>query len=432
MNPATDRPQPRASARIPELDGLRGIAILFVLLWHYLGVFAHAPHRSLLALGLCTVRLAWSGVDLFFVLSGFLIGGILIDARKSADYFATFYRRRFFRIAPLYAAVCAVFWIGVRLGGASWRGAAGHWLFADPLPWYAFPLFIQNFFMAGRGTFDPLSMGVTWSLAVEEQFYLTLPLLVRFLRPRTLVRVLLIVVVASPVLRAAAFYGLPHGGVAAYVLTPMRADGLVAGVLGAVLLRSPEGRALLVRRRRALEITACALAASTLGFVLLGATDNTSALMSTVGYSWLAALYGSVLVLAVSGPSSRLSALLRTRWLRWVGEIAYGTYLLHVAVLGACFALVFGREPHIRDRVELGVALLAAALTFVLARLSWTLFERPLMRMGASRPERQLVRRGAGRRHLHAPVLDPVGEVLRVERDAREAPRAPRIEPRQA
>src|SRR5262245_13203211 len=91
-------------ARISELDGLRGLAILLVLLWHY-AVGPVIVHQSTLAnfLIVRSLNLAWSGVDLFFVLSGFLIGGILLDHRDTTHYFRTFYIRRICRIVPLYA-----------------------------------------------------------------------------------------------------------------------------------------------------------------------------------------------------------------------------------------------------------------------------------------------------------------------------------------
>ncbi|HEX3770832.1 MAG TPA: acyltransferase, partial [Polyangiaceae bacterium] len=190
----------RSPSRIPEVDGLRGLAIVLVMLWHYVAIVVEPPRHSVAAYAVSSLRLAWSGVDLFFVLSGFLIGGILIDERTSPRYLANFYRRRFFRIVPLYALVCGLFWAAVLLGGAKRYGVAGHWLFGDPLPWYSFPLFVQNAFIAIRGTFDPMPTGVTWSLAIEEQFYLTLPLLVRHLSRRRLVQVLATAALAAPVL----------------------------------------------------------------------------------------------------------------------------------------------------------------------------------------------------------------------------------------
>jgi peptidoglycan/LPS O-acetylase OafA/YrhL len=368
--------------RIPELDGLRGLAILFVLSWHYLAIHVQAPRRSVLALMLLPLRLAWSGVDLFFVLSGFLIGGILVDARRSPNYFATFYRRRFFRIVPLYAALSLAFWACILLGAQRWNGTVGHALFANPIPWYAFPLFLQNAFVAYRGTFEPLATGVMWSLAIEEQFYLTFPFLVRYLSPRQLPRVLVGIMAVAPILRCLAVYGLPHGGVAAYVLTPMRADSLAAGALAAILVRSDEARAALVRHRAALRAAVGVLLLGAAGFILRRWTTHESPAMCIIGYSWLCWLYVLVLLLAVTGPDGRLAGLLRARWLRSLGEIAFGAYLIHVAALCVCFGVFLGREPTIENVQQLAVTLVAATVTIVLARASWVLFERRMVRIG--------------------------------------------------
>jgi hypothetical protein len=97
------------TSRIPELDGLRGIAIGMVIVWHYFSTVVQASLGSSLSYLVAATRLTWSGVDLFFVLSGFLIGGILLDAREATNYFRVFYRRRFFRIVPIYAAVLLIF-----------------------------------------------------------------------------------------------------------------------------------------------------------------------------------------------------------------------------------------------------------------------------------------------------------------------------------
>jgi len=192
-------PLPRELAgRIPELDGLRGIAIGMVLLFHF-GMPAVYRPGTALSYALVPGRLAWSGVDLFFVLSGFLIGGILLDAKKSTNYFKVFYVRRFFRIVPAYAVALAIFILlelAVSNGGlhrlafltegkTGIRTGVGNWI--------PYIFFLQNLWMAASSSLGALD--VTWSLAVEEQFYLTLPLMIRFLSPRQLVRIVLIVIV---------------------------------------------------------------------------------------------------------------------------------------------------------------------------------------------------------------------------------------------
>jgi peptidoglycan/LPS O-acetylase OafA/YrhL len=178
------------------------------------------PHLAwLIKLG----RLSWSGVDLFFVLSGFLIGGILLDAVDSPHYFKTFYIRRAYRILPLYSVLLALAVIVER--GASW------------LPRYV--LLLQNFWMAWTGVFGVYALSVTWSLAIEEQFYLTLPPLIRFTSRKALTKIMIGAVLLAPPCRALAIAFLPGKLLAAYVLMPCRMDALGLGVLIVIATRSP-------------------------------------------------------------------------------------------------------------------------------------------------------------------------------------------------
>jgi peptidoglycan/LPS O-acetylase OafA/YrhL len=373
---------PPVGGRIPELDGLRGLAILLVLVYHYVAVHVRPAPGSALADALFFTRLTWSGVDLFFVLSGFLIGGILIDVRGSKRYFGPFYARRFFRIVPIYAALCGLFALGVWAGGAHAWGDAGSWVFGGSPPAIAFAFFFQNVYVGLRGGFVPLSIMITWSLAVEEQFYLTLPMLVRFLRPRTLLRVMLVVIALAPIARTVVFYAVAHGGHYDYAMMPLRADALLLGAAAAMLVRDPIWWARIVRHRRALKIAGATLAAVLLVFMRLRWTTRDSAAMCTIGYSLVALFYLCVLLVAVTRRRGRLAGVLRMRWLRGLGAIAYGTYLLHVAVQGLCFALVLGHKPRLANLADLGTTVLALAVTLVIAQLSWVLFEKRMVRLG--------------------------------------------------
>jgi peptidoglycan/LPS O-acetylase OafA/YrhL len=223
--------------RIPELDGIRGMAIAMVIVWHYFSAPSIAngfPAGSALAYLQAACRLSWSGVDLFFVLSGFLIGGILLDSRESPNYFRTFYTRRFFRIVPIYAAMLV---LTHPLMQPLDRHQVGRW-------WIC-PLFLQNFWMAAKNDWG--LWAVTWSLAVEEQFYLTLPLIIRKVNLQTHVWLISAAIATSPVLRSLIFIFAPHHLLAAFVLMPCRADALLLGVLGAVLVRDLEWKEKLER-----------------------------------------------------------------------------------------------------------------------------------------------------------------------------------------
>ncbi len=225
---------PDWSKRIPALDGLRGIAILMVFMRH--SIFGMETNSKILAPFLTAGQLTWSGVDLFFVLSGFLIGGILLDAKQSPRYFKTFYIRRAYGIFPLYFLVTRLF-LFRHLPFHLIPGTLGDYS-ALSIPLLSYLTLTQNFWMAHLGWFGPQAMMVTWSLAVEEQFYVTIPFIIRYCNRRRLVAVLVFVVVAAPLLRVLLQH-FAHGEFACYVLMPCRADALCMGALAALVVRHP-------------------------------------------------------------------------------------------------------------------------------------------------------------------------------------------------
>ena len=374
----------RSAKRIPELDGLRGLAILLVLIWHY-GFDANSAegHRWLFYLkDACS--LFWSGVDLFFVLSGFLIGGILLDARNSPNYFKTFYTRRVFRIIPIYTVVVGVFYLGL-VAGIPGRLTGSAWLFGPTVPWYAYATFTQNIRYAIGEPASPTWLGVTWSLAVEEQFYLILPAVVWFVSRRRLPYVLGGAILAAPLLRLFLNLNYSHGKLASFNLMPCRADALLLGVVGALVVRRQSIWESLKNQRQGLLSAWIVLLAGLPVFILFKQTDSVlSFWMSTVGFSWLALFYLGLLLLALLYSDGWLGRILRTSWLKALGTISYGVYLIHWGVLGLIFAIFRSRSPWAETPAERGLVLLALAFTIAIASLSWTVFEKPLLKIGHS------------------------------------------------
>jgi peptidoglycan/LPS O-acetylase OafA/YrhL len=346
--------------RLAELDGLRGFAILLVLIWHYVISTVRAmpgtPTAHWLALG----RLTWSGVDLFFVLSGFLLGGILLDERESPDCLRVFYARRFFRIVPLYAVLVLAFY-----------GSPFHnrWLTENAAPWYVYASFTQNFWMTHSGTHGANVLGVTWSLAVEEQFYLLLPWIVRCISVRRLPLFLIFCILAAPLTRVLLHASHTHAAMGAYVLMPCRMDSLMLGVLAAWTSRY---------YRPACQIRIWIVTAAVGLFWMLVATFRNwgigSLAMDTVGYTLVAIFYTSILLIAVE----RKPPILRYRPLTELGVIAYGVYLLHQTVQG----INFGGAPSIRLPEDWVRMFMSLAITLLVARLSWICFESRLVRFG--------------------------------------------------
>jgi peptidoglycan/LPS O-acetylase OafA/YrhL len=364
---------PNWSVRVPALDGLRGVAILLVLLRH--SVFGMETSSRFLAKVLAAGQLTWSGVDLFFVLSGFLIGGILLDARESPRYFQTFYIRRAYRIFPLYGVVTALF----LMRHLPFHLLPGHFGDVSPLtiPWWSYVTLTQNFWMAHNGWYGAVAMAVTWSLAVEEQFYLTIPLLIRMISPRRLLYVLLSVVAGAPLLRIFLRYTLPHGDYACYILMPCRADALCLGVLSAMLVRSARAWNLLLEKRNALFGLTAVLFAG-VAFMTYRGYEQFSSLMTSFGYSWLALFYTGCLLIAVS--TSTGSGVLRSPTLMGLGTLAYCSYLIHLPMIQASRLLLGLRLSP--GSAWLAGSVLGVALTLTIAALSWKYFEKPLLRRG--------------------------------------------------
>lgn len=359
---------PDTSRRIPQLDGLRGIAIAMVLVYHFAGGVAgiQPPFPALVAF---PINFGWSGVDLFFVLSGFLIGGILIDARQSPNYFRVFYRRRVCRILPMYFASFAAILLAAHFVNSSETPNLLHPL----IPWPASVTFMQNFWMAFRNDPGSFALAPTWSLAVEEQFYLTLPALIYFVKPQRLVWVFTGGIVLAPLIRLAIFLANPKLVYAMAFLLPCRMDSLLFGVVIAYFLRQPGAWDSLRARRRqlwtAVEVLTicCAL--------LMAFRTEYSPPVLLVGYDVLGLLFSGVLLLALM--EDRISRLLQAKWLMALGTISYCVYLIHELVFGMTY-LALKRYT----TSWAATTILTLILTVVIAKLSWEYFEKPLVKLG--------------------------------------------------
>jgi peptidoglycan/LPS O-acetylase OafA/YrhL len=367
------------------LDGLRGLAILLVLLWHYIACLL-SPASGSLAAGLKqALSLGWSGVDLFFVMSGFLIGGILLDNHDAPNYFRAFYMRRICRILPPYYALFLLAMLGIALTAAGRAGKVA-WLFANPLPLWSYASFTQNFVMARANGFGPDALGITWSLAIEEQFYLMLPLLVRKVPLARLPYMLALAILAAPLIRIAFYLWHPNGAFPGYVLMPARADSLLLGVLAAFLLRKEGVRRSLAANVAGLNALFLLLFAGAAVLALRGPGVGPGATyeMSYFGHSWLALLYLALLLLSVSEGHGPFTSVMRATWLRRLGQISYGVYLLHQLVLGLAHGLILGQRPQLVSVSDAAVTTLALCFTVGAAWISWRVFESPIIRWGHS------------------------------------------------
>jgi peptidoglycan/LPS O-acetylase OafA/YrhL len=366
--------------RIRELDGLRGAAIVMVVIFHYLQITLVARPGSTLAYLQAATRLSWTGVDLFFVLSGFLIGGILLDSRSSTNYYSVFYKRRFFRIVPIYVVtlLLTAVLISLRLGPTS---GPLQWLTSEGAPWYAYLTFTQNFWMAHAGNLGSNGLAMTWSLAVEEQFYLTVPLYIRALSRRWLVRFLVIGICGAPVLRTLLLHFGSDSSIGIYTVMLCRSDALLLGVLAAVLLRDERWRERIRNTGTAFYICIPVFLLG-MGVLTARAWNPTAPLLKTIGYTWVALFYVLILLFVLTRPDSRLTKIFRMKGLCWLGTLAYGIYLFHTGVQYLLFGLIFGHGATINSIPTFLVTLAAASLTLLLAMVSWRYFEQPLIHVG--------------------------------------------------
>jgi peptidoglycan/LPS O-acetylase OafA/YrhL len=355
-----------SGSRIPELDGLRGLASLVVLVAHYFGEVAHG-YRGL--------TLAWAGVDLFFVLSGFLIGGILLDQRGSPNYFSTFYIRRAFRIFPIYYLTITLVLVATAIAA---RGGRPSWIDATLSP-VAYYTYTQNFVLAWLGNDANAWLLPTWTLSVEEQFYLLLPAVLYLAPLRHLKATIVTLILSATAFRLLLAGGSPNS-LAIHVLLPCRWDLLFFGVAAAWVRRNRDLWALATANNGS-RLKTIVLPSALMVPVIFFCDDRLGLrLFDVVGLFFVGACVAAFLLLIVSGsPEGRR---FRSAALRQCGALSYGLYLIHQPIAGILHGVILGSRPDIETLPQILVTLLALASSLALAALSWTCFERPLLRIG--------------------------------------------------
>ncbi len=364
------RQNERPLRRIPALDGVRGAAIILVILYHYVAVPIPDTAEGIWRFLRQALSKGWSGVDLFFVLSGFLITRILLHHREAKNYFPVFYLRRVARIFPLYYFALLAFVTLRRIAQSG--NLIPTALFANTLPLWPYFLYLQNFAMVWHGTFGNEFLAVTWSLAVEEQFYLLLPFLVRKSPPRKF-PILVVFLTGFPLLLR---YALGSGHFFDFVLMPWRMDALFFGALLALIEAAPGGLEL-VRRYRAL------LKGVFGGLVIFFVYTSFSEPLGTLRHFFLLGLmYATSILLLVSDSSVWLARVCNTPWLRFVGGISYGIYLFHQMVNGILYELLLKHPPHLIDAQSVAVTALSGLVTCLLALATYHGFEKRLVALG--------------------------------------------------
>ena len=286
---------------LPELDGLRGLAILWVVLYHC--------HPRLKGTWIYYASLwGWAGVVLFFILSGFLITSILLVTRDKPHFFHNFHARRALRIWPVYILLLIIVYLN-----APWFIGPSVMDAIKTAPWLAYIFFVQNLFHLAL----PPALQPTWALAIEEQYYFVWAPVVKFLRrPWMLAVVLLGALVLSPALR------LGHHAWLTPTHTLIHLDGLALGSLMALGMHT-----LNLSRRTWLSMGLAAMVAGVwaAGTIAGGTAFLDSAL--AVGFAGLI-----LALIASTGSRNPVNAMLRSGPFAFYGRISYGLYMSHISV----------------------------------------------------------------------------------------------------
>jgi len=359
-----------APERSRGLDALRGVAILMVVFYHLYVVpdfdFGWSPPSALKRL----CGNFGAGVDIFFTLSGFLIGGILLKEHGSPGFHASFFRRRALRILPLYfLLLCswAVALFVVNSHAAQW----GPWV-DGAIPLWSYPSFLQNILMVQLRDLGPPWMVVTWSLAIEVQIYFLLPFMVGRMSAHTLRFACGAAAVGAPLIRYA-FIAVAENPFGPLFHTLSRCDGIMIGVGLATLTRNPRFMDRLTSHRAKL-LAAAWLASAT--FLACSWVARNHLKLSFVFTPTIVSFGSALTILSLLQPSKSAaprSGVVET--LAFFGDISYFTYLFHLPVL---YTLVMSKTGGLHARE------LALAGVISLGALSFRLIEKPIMALGRS------------------------------------------------
>jgi peptidoglycan/LPS O-acetylase OafA/YrhL len=354
---------------IPALDGLRGLAVLIVFFYHYAGG-THSTLQAFRIFGFIN-KAGWSGVTLFFILSGFLITGILWDSLDQPHWRRNFYVRRMLRIFPLYYLS-----IVLVILAAVWRGTLRQ---AVDLIWIPV-LFLQNMphlnDLVNRIP-SPLALFHFWSLAVEEQFYLIWPFMLVFWRSRSRAQNFCLAVFFFACLFRLLLWNLAPNPDRFGEFLITRSGELAAGGWLALAYRGPAWPRI---QRFAPVAVLIGLSGFLASGILGGSFDVRVHILMVFGLPCITVALAGLLVLAMQPGIVQRCA--EAGWLRWLGGISYGIYVFHMMFLNIFISIngkVFGHRSHMISNA--GLFLVAAVGSIGMAWLSFHFFETPFLKL---------------------------------------------------
>lgn len=365
----TTKPTSVQTQRLPALDGLRGFAILSVILFHYINNQLPAATGKLPVFLREATSFGWAGVDLFFVLSGFLLTDVALKRRHSSNFLFVFTMRRVLRVLPAYFLFLASYALLTSLPSLSTNSFVSG---EQVIPFWFYFTLLQNNYMAAIGHMGNPSLSVTWSLAVEEQFYIVLPIVAVMLRPRRLVYAL-----AVGAMGAIVFRSLHSDWIYRYVLLPCRLDSIAIGGLAACLAA---GVLVPFNPTKVIKYSTWIVA---VGCVVVAATWGIFGDLGIVKHTMLACICAAIILLVAYCPQHPLAWLFNWAWLRYLGWISYSLYLVHYFILGCFHAVLSGHEYiGVTNMRDILVSLAALMCSLIIATASRLYYEKPFIDYG--------------------------------------------------
>lgn len=352
---------------MPELDCLRGLAIAMVLLFHgFASRYSTEGLSGIPRLFVQMVSPGWAGVNLFFALSGFLITGILLDSQHQARYYRNFYVRRALRILPAYYALLVLLALLGR-----------HGILDQKFSWAFLGMSVIYLSNMSPLLGVPMQFGVLWSLSVEEHFYLFWPLVVRNVSRNIVGIMAVLITVGASFARVAAFWlGYDYFGHYTWLV----ADALALGALLAVLARGSFGT------RWGMTIVALVAFLGGILLVLIGHLFHPALAGGSLDITALNLLCTAVVALSLVLGTGPWNVLFQNRPLKFLGEISYGLYLIHMLVFNVFDNLqehFFPHTPTFKGRIDVMVVrfITCGAIAIAVATLSRRFFEEPFLRL---------------------------------------------------
>lgn len=339
-----------------------------VVIYHYFHNLINANASAINSVFKSLTQYFYTGVDMFFLLSGFLLGGILLKNKKSPHYFKTFYIRRVCRIFPLYFLVLIIVFLICSAG----VGKGTVWWFNDNIPMWVYFTFLQNIFIGIKDVVGNAWLIPTWSLGVEEQFYLIVSFLIYFSPKKSLITILILGIIVSPILR---YFAPTEFGLSTFLYC--RFDSLFGGILIAILYRNENFIKFFTKNLNYFYFATIVF----FGISFLFTIGKWHMPLYWVN-SWFSVIYMLVLLLVLTDKKNVFSKVSNLSFFVKIGVYSFSIYLIHQIILGLFFFIIPDKLPQINSLQDFLSVILCAAITYFTAKFIYYNYEKKFMNYG--------------------------------------------------